>query len=74
MKAIHNPCGLLSAPGCAVIPHKDNDNWKQFTTLATGGSEPEALWFLTKIMIIESNSQHEHDAYNIKECCDSSQR
>ena len=57
MKAIHNNISIFSAALIVVQNIKDTNNWKQFTTVRSFRWKWVKLFRISKILIIESNSQ-----------------
>ena len=65
LKAIHNFSNNTEKLLRVVSYIKDTNYWKQFTTLDRSGQSNRKLFRISKIPIIESNSQHdkENDKY-----------
>ena len=57
MKAIHNKEWLNGIEAYVVPNIKDTNYWKQFTTISSLCSVNIMLFRISKILIIESNSQ-----------------
>ena len=58
LKAIHNTKNATCSPRLVVLYLKDTQNWKQFTTIEPPACLNNSLCYISKILKIESNSQH----------------
>ena len=74
LKAIHNISIDFIEIRKVVLYLKDTQNWKQFTTTWTMFSHRVKLCYISKILKIESNSQHLFSHFIVCECCVISQR
>ena len=74
LKAIHNGIRLGHQTPEVVLYLKDTQNWKQFTTNYMNVSLLKLLCYISKILKIESNSQHFFNYSESKSSCVISQR
>ena len=74
LKAIHNGIDVRANANTVVLYLKDTQNWKQFTTDLHSFHQYERLCYISKILKIESNSQHSIYYWVFNFCCVISQR